>query len=583
MKQALRYIKEVQSGKEICCEFVKLAVARHVADLKKQEDKNWGFFFSETHAQKAISFFRMLKHTAGKLAGQPFNLQDNQAFKLAMIFGWRQKDDGNRRFTQAYIEEARKGGKSQFAAGIELYCGLCEGEESAEVYTAATTRDQADMVFRAVKKMGRYLIQDSKTMKKAINIMAHSVVLPLTDSFIQKVSADAGTLDGLNPHCAVIDEYHAHKNDLVKGVMQTGMGSRSNPLLMMITTAGFNKDYPCFAVERKNAVAVLNGQKVQDNLFSMIFTLDEGDDWQDPKVWRKSNPNLGSTPTVKYLQDQVQDAINKGTTTRVQVITKNFNVWMDTPQIWIPEETVKSVMRPMELQEFAGRPCFAGIDLAATKDITALDLFFPPFDGLPAAGISYFFLPETTIKARQDDVQYAEWVEAGYIIQTPGNIADYAFLKKKLMEISEIVDLRSTSYDQWNSYQLVSELTQEGYAAQLCRQNYGNLSEPCKKIEKMILAQSDYLERVKKGDGSEIEITHPRIELQESPVLLWMFRNVVLDFDAQDNIKPNKDKSPDKIDGVSAKAMSVFGWLTALSVPTVSSYLFDEESEILRI
>lgn len=597
MKQATRYIKDVQSGKEICCEFVKLAVARHVADLKRQEDKNWGFFFSDAHAQKAISFFRMLKHTAGKLAGQPFNLQDNQAFRLAMIFGWRQKEDGNRRFTQTYLEEGRKGGKSQEMAGIELFCGLCEGEESAEIYTAATTRDQADMIFRAAKKMARYLMQDSKAMKKAITVMAHSIVLPLTDSFIQKVSADAGTLDGLNPHCAVIEEYHAHKNDLVKGVMQTGQGSRSNPLLAIITTAGFNKDYPCYAVERKNAVAVLRGERIQENLFAVIFTLDDGDveilmslnpdDKNDvPKIIslaRKSNPNLGSTPTEKYILDQLRDAKNKGTTTRVQVLTKNFNVWMDTPQIWIPEETVKSVMRPMELQEFAGRPCFAGIDLAATKDITALDLFFPPFDGLPAAGISYFFLPETTIKARQDDVQYAEWVEAGYIIQTPGNIADYAFLKKKLMEISEVVDLRSTSYDQWNSYQLVSELTQEGYATQLCRQNYGNLSEPCKKIEKMILAQSDYLERIKKGDGSEIEITHPRIELQESPVLLWMFRNVVLDFDAQDNIKPNKDKSPDKIDGVSAKAMSVFGWLTALSVPTVSSYLFDEESEILRI
>ena len=570
----------MQSGGELVCELTRLAVERHLKDLEK---KDWPFCFDEKEADRAAKFFSILRHTSGSLGGKHFNLQDNQAFILAMLFGWRRRENGKRRFTQCYLEMARKAGKSEFAAGIETYTGFFEGEEGAQVYTAATTRDQANMVFRAAKKMCRYLKTDSRALRGQLDVMANSVVFHPTDSFIQKVSADAGTLDGLNPHCAVIDEYHAHKNDLVKGVMQTGMGSRSNPLLMMITTAGFNKDYPCFAVERKNAVAVLNGQKVQDNLFSMIFTLDEGDDWQDPKVWRKSNPNLGSTPTVKYLQDQVQDAINKGTTTRVQVITKNFNVWMDTPQIWIPEETVKSVMRPMELQEFAGRPCFAGIDLAATKDITALDLFFPPFDGLPAAGISYFFLPETTIKARQDDVQYAEWVEAGYIIQTPGNIADYAFLKKKLMEISEIVDLRSTSYDQWNSYQLVSELTQEGYAAQLCRQNYGNLSEPCKKIEKMILAQSDYLERVKKGDGSEIEITHPRIELQESPVLLWMFRNVVLDFDAQDNIKPNKDKSPDKIDGVAAKAMSVFGWLTALSVPTVSSYLFDEESEILRI
>lgn len=563
MKQALKYIAAVQSGDEVACELVKLAVARHLADLEKQNDKNYPFVFSERHAQKAISFFRMLRHTSGKLAGEFFNLQDNQAFKLAMLFGWRQKEDGNRRFTQGYIEEARKGGKSQFAAGIELFCGLFEEEESAEIYTAATTRDQADMVFRAVKKMGRYLSKDSKKMKKAINIMAHSVVLPLTDSFIQKVSADAGTLDGLNPHCAVIDEYHAHKTDLVKGVIQTGMGSRSNPLLLIITTAGFDKDAPCYKIERTNAVAVLRGQRVQDNLFAIIFTLDEGDSWKDPTVWRKANPNLGSTPTVKYLQDQVQDAINKGTSTRVQVVTKNFNCWLDTPKIWIPEEEIKSRMRPMDLQDFAGRPCFAGIDLAATSDITALDLFFPAYGAMPAAGMSFFFLPEDTIEKRKDDTNYREWVDSGFITVTPGNIADYEFIQKKVLEISEIVDVKSVSYDQWNAYQMASALTGEGLVMLPCRQSYGNLSEPLKQIEKMTLS----------GD----------VEWQENPVLLWMFRNIVLDYDANDNIKPNKAKSANKIDGVSAKAMAVFGWLTSLATPNVTSYLFTDGSEPIYV
>lgn len=558
MKQAERYIKNILSGKEISCEFVKLAVKRHVSDLEKQKSDKFKFVFSVRHAQKALDFFRFLRHTSGKYAGLPFNLQDNQAFKTAMIFGWRQKDSGHRRFTQVYDEEARKGGKSQYAAGIELYCGLCEGEESAEVYTAATTRDQADMVFRAVKKMGRYLIKDSALMKSAITVMAHSVLLPKTDSFIQKVSADAGTLDGLNPHCAVIDEYHAHKTDGVKGVMQTGMGSRENPLLFIITTAGFDKDYPCYSVERKNAVAVLRGERTQDNLFAIIYTLDEGDQWTDPKVWKKANPNLGSTPTVKYLEDQVQDAINKGTTTRVQVVTKNFNCWLDTPKIWIPEEEIKAVMRPMELQEYFGRPCFAGIDLAATSDITALDLFFPPVGDKPAAGFSYFFLPEDTIEKRRDDTQYREWCEGGGIIVTPGNVTDYGFLEKKVMEISEVVDIKSISYDTWNAYHMATNLTGQGFMMLPCKQNYGHLSEPLKKIEKMILSRD--------------------LELQENPVLLWMFRNIVLDFDANDNIKPNKAKSANKIDGVSAKAMAVFGWLTSMATPEVTSYLFGDDA-----
>jgi len=560
LKQALAYIKAVQSGKEITCEFVKLAVQRHLSDLERQKNDDFGFVFSERHAQKAIDFFRMLKHTSGKYAGQPFNLQDNQAFKIAAIFGWRQKTDGNRRFTQVYDEEARKGGKSQFAAGVELFCGLCEGEESAEVYTAATTRDQADMVFRAVKKMARYLIQDSPAMKKAISVMAHSVLLNNTDSFIQKVSADAGTLDGLNPHCAVIDEYHAHKNDGVKGVMQTGMGSRENPLLFIITTAGFDKEAPCYKVERANAVEVLRGNRKQENLFAIIYTLDEGDNWTDPKVWKKSNPNLGSTPTLKYLHDQVQDAINKGTTTRVQVVTKNFNCWLDTPKIWIPEEDIKAVMRPMDIMGFAGRECFAGIDLAATSDITALDLFFPAVGSLKAAGMSFFFLPEDTIEKKREEANYPEWVEQGHIIKTGGNIADYGYIRKKILELSTIVNIKSVSYDQWNAYQMASELTGDGISMLPCRQSFGNLSEPLKQIEKMIVSDD--------------------IELQENPVLLWMFRNVVLDYDANDNIKPNKAKSANKIDGVPAKAMSIFGWLTALSTPTISSYLLGDAEAI---
>lgn len=563
MKQAQRYIDNVLSGEEVCCEFVKLAVKRHLSDLEKHGDPNYKFIFSEKHGQRAISFFRLLRHTSGKLAGEPFNLQDNQAFKLAMLFGWRQKEDGNRRFTQFYDEEGRKGGKSQFAAGIEWYCGLCEGEESAEIYTAATTRDQADMVFRAVKKMGRYLSKDSKAMKKAINVMAHSVLILPTDSFIQKVSADAGTLDGLNPHCAIIDEYHAHKNDMVKGVMQTGMGSRSNPLLGIITTAGFDKESPCYSVERKNAVAVLKGERVQDNLFAIIFTLDDGDDWKDPSVWKKANPNLGSTPTVKYLEDQVQDAINKGASTRVQVITKNFNCWMDTPKVWIPEEVVKAAMRTMTLEEFAGRPCFAGLDLAATSDITALSLFFPPHMGDQAANLNYYFLPSDTIDKVKDDTNYRQWVEDGNITVTPGNITDYAFVQSTIVNTSSVVDLKSISYDQWNAYQMATQLTGEGFTVLPCRQNYGNLSEPLKNIEKMLLSGG--------------------IEIDENQVTLWMYRNIVLDYDANGNIKPNKAKSGGKIDGVAASAMAVFGWLTSLSQPGYTSYLFSDESEPLYV
>jgi phage terminase large subunit-like protein len=531
-------------------------------DLKGSVD--FPFVFSETEANKALTFFKMIKHTSGKLAGTPFNLQGNQAFKVAMIFGWRRIENGKdagRRFTQVYIEEARKGGKSQFAAAVELYCGLCEGEEGAEIYTAATTRDQADMVFLAVKKMAKYLTQDSQYMRKAIKVMANSVVLEPTDSFIRKVSADAGTLDGLNPHCAVIDEYHAHKNDHVKGVMQTGMGSRSNPLLLIITTAGFNKDYPCYSVERANAVEVLKGNRKQDNLFAIIFTLDEGDDWQDPAVWKKANPNLGSTPTVNYLQDQVQDALNKGASTRVQVLTKNFNVWLDTPKIWIPEEDVKAAMQPISMDDYAGQPCYVGIDLAATKDVTAAAFFFPAYGDRPAALFTRFWLPEETVKKRVDDTNYLDWVHDGHIISIPGNVADYAYIRDYICKVRETHNVQMVSYDQWNSVQMMTELTAEGFNTQRCYPNFRDQTEPTKWLEKAILAGN--------------------IVMNDNPVLLWMFRNVVLDFDSSDNIKINKDKSADKIDGVAASIMAIFGWLTKPQQQT--SYLLEDGAELLKI
>lgn len=574
MKLATQYIQDVLSGKEVCCQFVKQAVQRHISDLEKSKDSNYPFVFSEQQANRALAFVGMLRHTEGKLAGERFNIQPNQAFAIAMIYGWRDRETGLRRFTQAYIEMARKGGKSQLAAAFELYGGGFEGEEGAQVFTAATTSDQAGIVFRAAKKMARYLKKDSPALNKVIDIYAHSVNFKNTDSFIQKVSADHGTLDGLNPYYAIIDEYHAHKTDMVKGVMQTGMGSRECPLLLIITTAGFDKDSPCFTVERANAAAVLSGDRRQDNLFALIFTLDEGDkealmevdlDSKEGEALvltlsRKSNPNLGSTPTEKYILDQVRDAKNKGTSTRVQVLTKNFNCWLDTPTIWIPDENVRGVMRRMTIDEFEGRPCYMGIDLASTADVTALDLTFPEHDGKPAAGISYFFLPEATIEKRRADVAYADWVERGFIIPTPGNIADYAFLKKKILELSEIVQVKHIKYDQWNAYQLVTELTEYGFEMSRCMPNYSDLSEPCKKIEKMILSGA--------------------IELDENPVLLWMFRNVVLDYDPNDNIKPNKKRSPDKIDGVMAKAMAFNGWLSNLAKPVSKSYLFDDETDV---
>lgn len=571
MTQAQNYITAVLSGKELVCELTKLAVERHVSDLKKQKDKAFEFVFSEKEANKYLSIIRLFRHTAGDFAGKPFNMQDNQAFFFAMLFGWRRKNNGRRRFTQVYKEVARKYGKSEEGAVIEIITGFFEGEKGAQVFTAATTRDQAEEVFRAVKIMSAYLRNDSPRLRADISVMANAVNYAPTNSFIQKVSADAGTLDGKNSQTTIIDEYHAHKTDLVKGVMQTSMGSRTSPLLMIITTAGFEKEYPCYQVERKNAVAVLKGERRQDNLLAMIFTLDEGeaellmsldpdttaDATEILRIAKKSNPNIGSTPTNQFILDQVRDARNKGSSTRVQVLTKNFNVWTDAPKVWIPEEVVKAVMIPLDLKEMFGRVAFGGIDLASVSDINAYALFFPPIAQHPATVKIFYWLPEDAVEKHKSDTSYIEWIEQGYLLTTPGNITDYGFIEKHVVETSQQVQIKSVSYDQWNAYATATNLQGEGLEMLVCRQTYSHVSEPLRTIERLLVA----------GD----------LILDYNPVTLWMFRNVALDFDPNDNIKLNKKKAGGKIDGIAATAGAVFGWLTAMGQPETGSYLDRQE------
>lgn len=574
MKQYERYIKNVKSGGELVCELTRLAVERHLGDLEKTD---WPFYFDEKEADRAVKFFSILRHTKGKFGGKAFNLQDNQAFILAMLFGWRRCENGKRRFTQCYLEMARKAGKSEFAAGIQIYTGFFEGEEGAEVYTAATTRDQANIIFRAAKKMCRYLKKDSRALRGLLDVQANSINFRPTDSFIQKVSADAGTLDGLNPQNATIEEYHAHKTDEIKGVMQTGMGSRENPLLAIITTAGFYKEYPCFRVERTNAVQILKSERTQENLFAIIYNQDSGEvekimslNTDAPeqareilRLGRKSNPNLGSTPTEAYLLEQVKDAQNKGSSTRVQVLTKNFNEWLDAPKVWIPEESIKAVMRPIDISEFYGREVFLGLDLAATTDLTALAIFTPGNSEAPAKAKVLYWLPEETVNKRNDVAPYREWVEKGFIQTTPGNIVDYSAVKAAVYELQEKCQIVSMGYDEWNAWETTAELSGNGITMEKVLPRFAWQSNPTKRVEMMVMS----------GE----------IELDENPVLLWNFRNIALDRDSQDNIKPNKQKSGEKIDGVAAMVDALYVYLQTISQPAGGSYLFDETSELITI
>jgi phage terminase large subunit-like protein len=264
----MKFIEDVVSGKLLLGNYARLAVERHLNDLK---NKDWEYTYSEAHAKRAFGFISALRHTKGEFAGQRFNIQPFQEFFIKVLFGWQRKD-GGRRFRKAYLEIARKNGKTELAAAIAVYCFLCDNETGAEVYTAATTRDQARIAFDTAKVMLKSLKADSRTFNKLVNVLKYNCNVPSTNSKFEAVASEADTLDGLNPHYAGIDEYHSHKTSDVLEVMETGMGSRSQPLLLITTTAGFNRESPCYMF-RKVMVDILENRKVDNSVFPLLFCL----------------------------------------------------------------------------------------------------------------------------------------------------------------------------------------------------------------------------------------------------------------------------------------------------------------------
>jgi len=328
-KRAQQYIKDVVSGKELTCIYVKQAVERHIKDLKNQGPKR-GIWFDEKAAKLYLEFVRLLKFTKGvEFANKPFDLQPFQCFIFMLLFGWKRYDDrGNklpyRRFTRVYEETAKKSGKSEKCAALIWICALLDGEYGAQYYSVATKRDQARYVFNAAKSMAKNLRKDSRTLHRMIKLVQHRIYVEETESYIEALSSDYNGIDGLDPHIGIVDEYHAHKTSLVADSMKNAQVARLQPILYLITTAGFNLQAPCYTVSREEAIKVLNGTLKDDSLLAIIFTLDKKDDWKNPKVWYKANPNLGKTVKVSNMMNLFKTAVAGGPLAEVDFKTKNL-------------------------------------------------------------------------------------------------------------------------------------------------------------------------------------------------------------------------------------------------------------------
>lgn len=538
------YARAVLAGEIVTCEYTKLACRRYFNDLDHQIEKR--LHFDRAAANRAIHFYESLSQTKGRWAGQKLKLEPWQKFIVWNIFGWK-RADGTRRFRYVYLDMGRKNGKTALAAGTALYFLFADGEPRAEVYSVASVRDQAKICFNDSKS----IVTNTPGLGKRITPFANSLVHEPSGSMYKALSSDAGIQDGYSPSCVIVDEYHAHPNNDMFDVMKSGMGAREQPLMFIITTAGFNRQYPCYEF-RNNCINILHGIVEDDSVFTAIYTLDEGDDWDNPNNLIKSNPNLGVSVSKEYLLEQIADAKNRPSAVR-NVKTKNCNIWVDADKTWIlDEQWMMNCGDDARVERLRGCACFAGLDLANVSDMVAYVLMFHEDDKYQV--LPFFWIPEEALakKIKESNASFGAWVEQGYVRVTPGNVTDYDYVQADILRINEVYDVKSTAYDRWNSSQTIIDLTNEGLEMSPFGQGYGSMSAPTKELERLVLTG--------------------QLEHFGNPVLRWMMASVAIAADPAGNIKPDKRKSTQKIDGVVAMVMALGEMMTAMSKDDENPY-----------
>lgn len=531
------YASGVLSGAIPSCRFVRLAVERYRHDQARNDlyfDWNPVFLF--------VCFAYQLKHFKGDLAGLAIDLQPWQIFIAANILGWKYVATGRRRYKYADILVPRKNGKTTFAAILALFLLFLDGEAGAEVYTAAVDKAQAKICFEAAK----ILIRDS-SYGKVMTLHRGEIRYDKTNSFLMPLSKDTKNKDGLNPHAAVCDERHAWPTNEMVDVIKTGMGSRSQPLLISISTAGVDTSLPYYS-DVMLYCDVMLGIKEMDNHFIMLYLPDEGDRWDDPDTWRKVNPNLGVSLLESYMVAECEEAKLKGGTTLVSFQVKNLNMWVDAPDVWIPDDDVVLNNATFDVSGLVGEECYVGLDLASKSDISAVALFFPCF----MVTRFIFVVPEEKVREVEDRVDYRLWASEGWLTVTPGKVLDEDWFVTYLLQQLAPYDVKCLAYDPWAMWNLVPKL--ERYKEQLMayQQSIRYMSVPSKWIQ--------------------TEVLQHHLNFLDNPVIRWMFRNVVIYVDPNANIKLNKAKSRNKIDGVVALADAVGGWLNITGGETKEIY-----------
>lgn len=517
------------------------AILEVVSMRKLKKYKPTKFMAKTSHYDKdaadyAVMFIESLCHTKGTWAGKPFELIDWQEQIIRDLFGVL-KPNGYRQFNTAYIEIPKKQGKSELAAAVALLLLCGDGEERAEVYGCAADRNQAKIVFDVAVDMVRFCPALSKRVK-ILESQKKITYLP-TNSSYQVLSADVANKHGFNTYGVIFDELHTQPNRKLFDVMLQGSGdARMQPLYFLITTAGNDTNSICYEVHQK-AIDIAEGRKVDPTFYSVIYGAAEDEDWTDPKVWKKANPSLGITVGIDKVKAACESAQqNPGEENAFRQL--RLNQWVKQSVRWMPMDKWDACAFPVSEDDLEGRICYGGLDLSSTTDITAFVLVFPPLDEEDKYYVlPYFWIPEETLdlRVRRDHVPYDLWERQGTLMTTEGNVVHYGYIEKFIEQLGERFNIREIAFDRWGAVQMVQNLEGMGFTVVPFGQGFKDMSPPTKELMKLVL---------------EEKIAHGG-----HPVLRWMMDNIFIRTDPAGNIKADKEKSTEKIDGAIATIMGL--------------------------
>ena len=509
---------------------------RKLKNYKPTKFKAKGSYYDKEYADFAVAFIESLCHTKGTWAGKWFELMDWQEQIIRDLFGIL-KPNGYRQFNTAYIEIPKKNGKSELAAAVALLLTCGDGEQRAEVYGAAADRQQASIVFDVAADMVRMC----PALNKRVKILASQkrLIYEPTNSFYQVLSAEAYSKHGFNVHGVVFDELHSQSNRKLYDVLTKGSGdARMQPLFFLITTAGTDIHSICYEVHQK-AQDIIDWRKIDPTFYPVIYGADENDDWTDPKVWEKANPSLGITVGIDKVRAACESA-KQNPSEENSFRQLRLNQWVKQAVRWMPMDKWDKCAFAVNEEQLEGRVCYGGLDLSSTTDITAFVLVFPPCDEEDKYIIlPYFWIPEDTLdlRVKRDHVPYDVWEQQGYLQTTEGNVIHYGYIEKFIEKLGKRFNIREIAFDRWGAVQMVQNLEGIGFTVVPFGQGFKDMSPPTKELMKLTLEQ--------------------RIAHGGHPVLRWNMDNIFVRTDPAGNIKADKEKSTEKIDGAIATIMAL--------------------------